>query len=222
MRPLVLPGPAWRDQIEALQEIFPVFAQAIEEVIKPSIAILAAGGLARPVPLLLVGAPGAGKSYFAAMLAEMMQFPVVKMDMASVTMSCLLSGLGPHWASSGPGEVFRALAFGRAGKPAAANPVFVLDEIDKIGGDPKFDPVAALYGLLEESSAKAWEDESLPGIAMDASHIRWILTANEMHPISAPILSRVHVIHVPEMTESEALHVRARIFAGVVGSLGLP
>jgi ATP-dependent Lon protease len=222
MRPLTLPGPAWRVQIEALQEAFPTFAQAIEEVVKPSISILAAGGLARPVPLLLVGAPGAGKSYFAAMLAELMEVPVVKMDMASMSMSCLLNGLGPHWASSGPGEVFRALAFGRAGKLAAANPVFVLDEIDKIGGDTKFDPVGPLHALLEVSSAKSFEDESLPGITMDASHIRWILTANETRPISAPILSRVHVIHVPEMTESQALHVRARIFAGVVGSLGLP
>lgn len=219
-RPLVLPGPAWRAEIEELQQAFPTFAQAIEEVVKPSLSILAAGGLARPVPLLLVGAPGAGKSYFAAMLAEMMRVPVVKMDMASVTMSCLLSGLGPHWASSGPGEVFRALAFGRAGRPAAANPVFVLDEIDKVGGDPKFDPVGPLHKLLEETS-KNFEDESLPGIEMDASHIRWILTANETSPISAPILSRVHVIHVPEMTENEALHVRARIFAGVVSSLGL-
>ena len=221
-RPLALPGPAWRAQIEELQEAFPAFAQAIEEVVKPSISILAAGGHARPVPLLLVGAPGAGKSYFAAMLAEMMEVPVVKMDMSSVTMSCLLSGLGPHWASSGPGEVFRALAFGRAGRPAAANPVFVLDEIDKIGGDPKFDPVGSLHALLEESSAKFFQDESLPGIEMDASHIRWIMTANETRPISAPILSRMHVIHVPEMTEIEALHVRARVFAGVVSSLGLP
>jgi ATP-dependent Lon protease len=222
MRPLALPGPAWLAQIEEMQEAFPTFAQAIEEVIKPSLSILAAGGNARPVPLLLVGAPGAGKSHFAATLAEMMQVPVVKMDMSTASMSCLLSGLGPHWASSGPGEVFRALAFGRAGKLAAANPVFVLDEIDKIGGDPKFDPVGPLHALLEIESATNYEDESLPGIAMDASHIRWILTANETRPISAPILSRVHVIHIPEMTESEALHVRARIFAGVVGSLGLP
>ena len=182
---------------------------------------MAAGGLARPVPLLLVGALGAGKSYFASMLAEMMQVPVVKMDRSSVSMSCLLSGLGPHWTSCGLGEVFRALAFGRAGKLAAANPVFVLDEIDKIGGDPKFDPVGPVHALLEESSAKYFEDESLPGIEMNASRIRWILIANETRPISVPILSRVHVIHVPELTENEARHFRARIFAGVVSSLGL-
>lgn len=221
-RPLTLPGPAWQAQIEELQSAFPAFARAIEEVVKPSMAILAAGGLARPVPLLLVGSPGAGKSYFASMLAQMLQVPVVKMDMSSVSMSCLLNGLGPHWASSGPGEVFRTLAFGRAGRLATANPVFVLDEVDKIGGDSKHDPIGPLHALLEESSAKHFEDESLPGIGIDTSHIRWILTANAVSPISTPILSRVHVVHVTEMTEIENLHVRARIFAGVVTSLGLP
>ena len=110
----------------------------------------------------------------------------------------------------------------RAGRSAAANPVFVIDEVDKIAGDPKFDPVGPLHTMLKESSAKYFEDESLPGIEMDASHIRWILTANETRSISAPSLSRVHVIHVPEMTETEAINVRARIFHGVVNSLGLP
>ena len=100
----------------------------------------------------------------------------------------------------------------RAGRSAAANPVFVIDEVDKIAGDPKFDPVGPLHTMLKESSAKYFEDESLPGIEMDASHIRWILTANETRSISAPILSRVHVIHVPEITETEALNVRARFF----------
>ena len=220
-RALSTPGPSWQAELDELQECFPSFARAIEEVVRPSLAILSAGGAARPAPLLLVGSPGAGKSFFAATLANMLKVPIVRMDMSSATMNCTLSGLGVHWANSAPGEVFRTLSFGRAGVHATANPVFVLDEIDKVGGDLRFDPIGPLHALLEEASAKCFEDESLPGILMNAGHIRWILTANTTSTITRPILSRIHVVHVPELSEIESQHVRARIFSDVVDSLGI-
>lgn len=220
-RMLATPGPAWQGELDEIREVFPTFSRAIEEVVRPSLAILSAGGVARPAPLLLVGSPEAGKSFFATTLSSMLKAPVVRMDMSSTTMGCTLSGLGPHWANSGPGEVFRTLAFGRAGVAAVANPVFVLDEIDKAGGDQRFDPIGPLHALLEESSAQCFEDESLPGIAINAGYIQWVLTANTTSTISRPILSRVHVVHVPELSEIELLHVRARIFSGVVDSLGI-
>lgn len=220
-RTLVAPRFAWGAQIEELQEHFPNFSVAISDVILPSLAIAAHGGKARPAPMLLVGAPGIGKSYFAEMLGSMLGVPVSKIDMASASMGAAIGGLAAHWSNSGPGEVFKALAFGKGLPKAVANPLIFLDEIDKVSLGHRYDPLGPLYSLLELESAKRFEDESLPGIQIDASHIRWILCANETGPIPAPILSRVHIVHVREPTESELMHIRARIFSGVVKSIGI-
>jgi ATP-dependent Lon protease len=221
-RPLAVPGPAWQAEIEELQENFPNFARAISDVVLPSLAIAAAGGRARPAPLLLVGSPGVGKSFFAEMLGKMLGVPRVKIDMASATIGACLSGLSSHWSNSGPGEVFKSLAFGRAGVEAVANPLLFLDEVDKVGKDMRYDPMGPLHSLLEIESARRYEDESLQGLVFDASHIRWIMCANETSPIPGPILSRVHVVNVREPTEIELIHIRARIFSGVVKSIGIP
>ena len=215
------PGPAWQAQIDELLEHFPNFASAISDVVLPSLAIAAAGGRARPAPLLLIGSPGVGKSFFAEMLGKMLAIPRAKIDMAAATMGASIGGLSTHWGNASPGEVFKILAFGRGGIDAVANPLIFLDEIDKVGAEMRYDPLGPLYSLLEIESARKFEDESLPGLEMDASHIRWILCANKTDSIPGPILSRVHAIHVREPTESELTHIRARIFRGVVDSLGI-
>lgn len=220
-RPLAVPGPAWQSQVDELQEHFPNFAAAISDVIMPSMAILVAGGQARPVPLLLVGSPGVGKSYFAEMLGKMLSVPRAKIDMASATIGATIGGLSAHWSNSGPGEVFKILAFGRGGAKAVANPLIFLDEIDKVGSEMRYDPLGPLFSLLEIESARCFEDESLQGLEVDTSHIRWIMCANKTDSIPGPILSRVHVVHVREPTESELRHIRARIFSGIVNSLGV-
>ena len=220
-RQLAAPGPAWQAHVEELQEHFPNFSQAISEAVLPSMAIAAAGGRTRPAPLLLVGSPGVGKSYFAEALSKILGVPRVKIDMASATMGAGIGGLCVHWGNAGPGEVFKALAFGRGGVEAVANPLLFLDEIDKVREGMRYDPLAPLYSLLEIESARVFEDESLPGLEIDASHIRWIMCANETSPIPGPILSRVHVVHVREPSEIELRHIRARIFSGVLDSLGI-
>jgi ATP-dependent Lon protease len=221
-RPLAVPGSAWEGEIEELQELFPNFTGAISDVILPSMAIAAAGGRARPAPLMLVGPPSVGKSFFAEMLSKMLGVPRAKIDMASASIGASIGGLSSHWSNAGPGEVFKILAFGRGGVEAVANPIIFLDEIDKIGKDMRYDPIGPLYSLLELESARHFADESIPDLEMDASNIRWILCANETTTIPGPILSRVHVVNVREPNETELRHIRARIFSGVVKSIGIP
>ena len=220
-RPLVLPGAAWEQDLQELVHAFPAFHRVISEVVSPSLAVLAAGGIVRPPPVLLVGPPGVGKTFFLTTLARVLGVPLVKQDMASTSTGASLAGLSVHWSNSSPGAVFKALAFGRPGSPAVANPMLVLDELDKGGGDPRFDTFGPLHALLEEESAAQFEDESLPGVFFNTSHIRWVATANSTSSIPAPILSRMHVIEIAVPTHGERAAMAARIFANVVRSMQL-
>jgi ATP-dependent Lon protease len=68
----------------------------------------------------------------------------------------------------------------------------VLDEVDKVGGDARYDPMGALYTLLERDTAATFKDEFID-LDIDASHILWIATANDDAPIPEPILNRMNV-----------------------------
>ena len=220
-RPLAAPPAHWEVKVADLLQRFPNFRRVIEQAIAPSLAIASQGGYVRPPPVLLVGPPGCGKSHFAQTVADMLGVPLVKQDMSTATMSCTLSGLAPHWSNSSPGEVFKALAFGRGGATAVANPSFFLDEIDKVGGDHRYDPLAPLYSLLEIESAAQFEDEALPGLRMDASHIRWLLTANDTSAIPSPILSRVLAFQIEMPDANELRGMNRRIFEASVSYSGL-
>ncbi len=220
-RPLVQPGLAWASDLEEIAHAFPAFHRVITEVVSPSLAVLAAGGIVRPAPVLLVGSPGVGKTFFLTTLARVLDVPLVKLDMSSTSTGASLSGLGVYWSNSSPGAVFKALAFGQPGSPAVANPILMLDELDKGGGDPRFDTFGPLHALLEEESATQFEDESLPGVFFNAAHIRWVATANSTTSIPAPILSRMHVIEIAEPTQGERAAMAARIFANVVRTMQL-
>lgn len=215
MRALATPEASWQGQLDELRAIFPNFCEAID-CVEASVAIMLAGGVSRPPPLLLVGSPGVGKTHFCESIAKMMNTPFVNIDMSSAQMGSVLDGSAAYWANSAPGQVFKTLAFAFR---ATANPVFLLDELDKVGNDLKFDPRAALYSLLEVESAKRFEDQSLPGIFMDASHIRWLGSCNDTAPIPPPLLSRMHVIEIPDPTPSQKRQMYMRIFSGAVKSV---
>lgn len=211
-RELGLPPFDWRDQLDSLLEEFPNFAAVIRDVLRPTLAISAAGGVSRPPPLLLLGEPGVGKSHFCSLYAKILAVPFVSMDMSSATTGASLCGLSVHWSNAGPGEVLKTLAFGREGKPAAANPVFFLDEVDKVAADQRFDPLSGLYGLLESEGAKRFEDQSFPGLTMDASHIQWLLAANSVESIPKPLLNRMHVIEIQRPNNDEKVKMFTRIY----------
>ena len=220
-RPLALPGPTYEAELEELLRAFPAFTRVISEVGSPSLAVLAAGGFVRPAPVLLIGNPGIGKTFFLSSLSKVLQIPMVKQDMSSATTGASLSGLGIHWANSSPGSVFRTLAFGKPNCAAVANPLFLLDEIDKCAGEQRFDPLGPLHALLEEESAGVFEDESLPGVTFNAAEIRWVATANSVRGIPAPILSRFHVIEIEEPTRSERTKLAERIYSNAVKGMRL-
>jgi ATP-dependent Lon protease len=141
-------------------------------------------------PLLLLGRPGVGKSYFAQRLAETLGTSLRHMDMASTSASFVLCGSARQWGDAAEGLIARELI-----GASHANPVFVLDEIDKAGVSQKFSAVAPLYTLLEPSTSSRFRDEFLQ-IEMNARHIVWVMTANVAADIPDPLLSRMDVFEI--------------------------
>ena len=220
-RALSTPQVGWSALLDAFSEMHPNFHQVLETNVRPSLSIAAAGGKIRPAPALLLGEPGVGKSFFAECLARHLGVSNLKIDLAVSTNGASLAGSSAFWSNSCPGEVFKLLAFGSPEKPPVANPVIFVDEVDKVDERMEYNPLAGLYSLLEVESAKHFEDQSLTGIHLDASNIRWLLACNGTQNIPAPILSRVHVFEIPELTPAQKRQLFTRIFQLVVESTGL-
>ncbi len=155
-------------------------------------------------PLLLLGPPGVGKTHFARELAKLLGTGMGFVSMSSLTAGWLLSGASSQWKGSRPGKVFEALVDG-----PYANPVMVVDEIDKARGEHAYDPLGALYSLLEQDTAVHFTDE-FAEVAIDASQVVWVATANDERGIPDPILNRMNVfeVHAPDREAARAIALR--------------
>jgi ATP-dependent Lon protease len=129
--------------------------------------------------------------------------------MSSMTAGWLLSGSSSQWKGSRPGKVFEALVDGQY-----ANPVLVVDEIDKASSDAQYDPLGALYSLLEHDTAHTFVDE-FAEVAIDASQVIWITTANDERAIPEPILNRMNVFEVPAPTREQARTIAQRLYQSI-------
>lgn len=194
-----------------LYEQLPNFAEVLDDV-KRHVALAqdSRDGL-EVTPMLLLGPPGIGKTHFARQLAELLGTGMNLVSMSSMTAGWLLSGASSQWKGSRPGKVFEALVDGQY-----ANPVIVVDEIDKAAGDAQYDPLGALYGLLEHDTAQSFTDE-FAEVAIDASQVIWITTANDERGIPDPILNRMNVFEVQPPTQEQARAIARRLYAGIRG-----
>lgn len=161
-------------------------------------------------PMLLVGGPGMGKSAYSRCLAELLSVPFSEIQMASATAGFVLSGTTPMWSNAKAGMVFDSVVAGRT-----ANPIILLDELDKMNDDPRYRPEGALYSLLERDSAAIFTDEYV-GFPIDASYISWVATANDTKAIPAPILSRLDVFEVPVPTIDVARRTALSVYKKVL------
>ena len=213
-RRCAVPDPA---SLLALGERFPNFAEPVAFFAEQAaFARLRGAGSFQPIPILLDGPAGVGKTHFASALAELLGTRSETLNMASQSCAFTLSGLDRGWSSARPGLVFNALLHG-----TSLAPVLVLDELDKANQDARSDPLGPLYALLEPRNAAAFRDE-YAGIPIDASQAIWLATSNDRTRIPAALLSRFQVFEIgalqPHQLETIAEQVFVSLAAGIPGA----
>jgi ATP-dependent Lon protease len=179
--------PSTASALDHVEEAAPNFREVIADLRKCLALAIAGEEAVQFTPLLLLGEPGVGKTHFAKQLARALGTGFEFVSMNSLTAGWILSGASAQWNHARPGMVARTLIRGDY-----ANPVVALDEVDKAGGDHRYDPMGALYGLLERETAVHFRDEYID-VDIDASHILWVATANDESAIPDPILNRMNV-----------------------------
>lgn len=152
-------------------------------------------------PMLLLGEPGIGKTHFARKVAELLGTGFGFVPMSSLTAGWVLSGASSQWKNAKPGKVFDTFLNGDY-----ANPVIVVDELDKASSDGQYDPLGALYELLEVQTATRFVDEFVE-LPIDASGAVWLATANDPARIPEPLLDRltVYEIEAPDAAGSRSI-----------------
>jgi ATP-dependent Lon protease len=221
---LITEGPArklaelpddWVVGLAKLEQRYPNFSAVIDHVrTECQLADLSVPRAVRLPPFLLAGEPGIGKTAFARDFATMLECGIFFQSLETAQSSAVLCGSSRVWSNTKTGLVFEALI-----DNAIANPIFLIDELDKSMGDTRFDPIAPFYQLLEQRQAKRFCDESIPDLPIDASHITWIFTANDITKVPAPICNRLVVFHVPKPTATQARHIINTLFDETVVEL---
>lgn len=140
-------------------------------------------------PILLLGAPGIGKTYFAQQMAQYLNTGYTFLDFGSMTAKWILAGANGTFKDAKQGKILDSIINSRT-----INPVVVMDEIDKArGGD--YDPTVVLYQLLEEINAKEFTDEFID-FSFNSSGIIYIACANDAYKLSEPLLSRFKIFDI--------------------------
>ena len=204
--------PSGIPEMAPLYDALPNFTAVLDDV-RRHVALSqdSADGL-EVTPMLLLGQPGIGKTHFAKQMADLIGTGMSLVAMGSLTAGWLLSGSASQWKGARPGKVFESLVDGRY-----ANPVIVIDEIDKAASDAQYDPLGSLYSLLEHDTASSFVDE-FAEVPIDASQVLWIMTANDARAIPNPILNRMNVFEIEPLTAEQARHIALRLYQSIRSS----
>ncbi|MGH8764380.1 MAG: AAA family ATPase [Burkholderiales bacterium] len=182
--------PSALPEMQALFEELPNFGEVLEHIRRQlALCVDSEDDIELP-PILLLGGPGIGKTHFARRVSQLLGTGYGFVPMSSLTAGWVLSGASSQWKNAKPGKVFETFLNGEY-----ANPVMVVDELDKASSDGQYDPLGALYELLESQTATRFVDE-FAEIPIDASGAVWFATANDAARIPEPLLNRMNVYEI--------------------------
>lgn len=194
---------------QELREGFPQFSEVIDYLEN---VVIGMDRLSLPFevpPILLMGDPGLGKTYFVSELAKLFGLPFKELSMATASASFSLSGSSLQWGEGTVGDLAKFMA-----ESKVANPIILLDEVDKVNTRGAYNPMNVLYGWLEPHSARRFRDEALD-IELDVSRVIWIGTGNYADMIPEPIKSRMRTFEITQPTPSKMEQVVRNIYTSI-------